>query len=127
MTSHVVVIEDDVDLAEMAAQRLRRAMGAEVRTFLQGLPALAYLKDGRPIDLVCVDLSLPDINGFQICSTLRSDPSTSHVPILVISGRTGLDDYARAHELGVNAYLGKPFAMRTLVDVAQRLLARGRS
>lgn len=127
MKPHVVVIEDDVDLADIAAQKLAKATGAEVRTFLQGLPALAYVKDRHPIDLVCIDLSLPDISGFQICSTLRSDPRTASVPILVISGRTGLDDYARAHEVGVNAYLGKPFALRTFVDVAQRLLGGGRS
>lgn len=122
MGTHVVIVEDDVELAALAAQRLKRALTAEVLSFQQGLPALVHLQERPGADLVCLDLSLPDVNGFEICGALRSAPRTAVLPILLMSSRTGVDDYARAHELGINAFLGKPFAMRTLVRVAQQLL-----
>jgi len=125
VTTRVVLIEDDVDLALMTRRRLEKTLGVDVVSFHQGQVAVTALREWEtPPDLICVDLGLPDISGFQVCTMLRQIVALERVPLLVVSGRSGLDDHARALEVGATSFLPKPFSMRAFLDEVQRLLER---
>ena len=80
-----------------------------------------------PPDLVCLDLVLPESNGYSICEHMRGTPDLRDVPILVMSARNSLADRAQAEELGINSYLTKPFSRTEFISVCKGLLqpARG--
>jgi DNA-binding response OmpR family regulator len=103
----VLVVEDDDAIAAPLAAGLERE-GFEVRRVATGLAALEA--DG--VDVVLLDLGLPDIDGFEVCRRLRS---RSDVPILVISARGEEVDRVVGLELGADDYLVKPFGFRELV------------
>jgi DNA-binding response OmpR family regulator len=121
----VVIIEDDPDLAQLIAVRIERSFDAKCATFTLGLQGLADLET-TPAALVCVDLALPDVSGFEVVARIRQHENGRHMPVLVVSGRTSLDDHARALDVGANAYLEKPMNMKELVQEVKRLLAGGK-
>lgn len=125
MTRTYVIIDDDIDLAKMLKQRLEKAFGGVASTFIQGSPALEHLKQNGVPDLVLVDLQLPDMSGFELVSRIRGETPATRTPILVVSGRTGLEDHARADEVGATTYFEKPLNMKQLLSEVERLLRHG--
>lgn len=124
----VVVIDDDSDFLSLVTTQLRRQMQVRVTTFRQGRVALAYLFEAERLaaDLVIIDLLLPDISGYEIVSEIRKHPKTTTVPCLIASARNGLEEHARADEVGADAFLEKPFRTRELLDLVERLATKGR-
>ena len=118
----VLVAEDDLDTRRILTTRLTRELQLEVVEVGDGAAALDFLGERVP-DLVCVDLALPIISGYEVCRRIRSGDRTHAVPILVVTGRDSLEDLAWAHEVGVDAFLSKPFKARVFVHNVQRLLA----
>jgi chemosensory pili system protein ChpA (sensor histidine kinase/response regulator) len=70
--------------------------------------ALQHLQEILP-DVMLVDIEMPRMDGFELTKNVRSDPQTAHIPIIMITSRTAEKHRNYAMELGVNAYLGKPF------------------
>lgn len=124
----VVLIDDDSDFLSMVTTQLRRQLQVRVTTFRQGRVALAYLfEEKRPnADLVIIDLLLPDISGYEIVSEIRKHPKTKTLPCLVASARNGLEEHARADEVGADAFLEKPFRTRELLELVENLAQKGR-
>lgn len=124
----VVVIDDDSDFLNLVTTQLRRQMQVRVTTFRQGRVALAHLFEAerQTVDLVIIDLLLPDISGYEIVSEIRKHPKTTGVPCLIASARNGLEEHARADEVGADAFLEKPFRTRELVDLVEKLATKGR-
>lgn len=115
----VMVIDDDGDFVAMVATQLERSAGMTVESFKLGRLALARLAndDEALPDVVLCDLLLPDISGFELVSELRRGARTSSLPCIVASARSGLEEHARAEEVGADAFLAKPFKNRQLVDL----------
>ena len=103
----VLLVEDDDAVAEPLAKGLARE-GFVVRRAPDGASALA----ADPGDLVLLDLGLPDVDGFEVCRTLRA---RSSVPIIVLSARGEEVDRVIGLELGADDYLVKPFGLRELI------------
>jgi DNA-binding response OmpR family regulator len=103
----LLVVEDDDAIAEPLAVGLERA-GFTVRRVATGTEALA----ADPVDMVLLDLGLPDIDGYEVCRRLRA---RSAVPIIVITARGDEVDRVVGLELGADDYLVKPFGLRELV------------
>jgi DNA-binding response OmpR family regulator len=120
--SIVIIIDDDVDLLHMIERRLGKA-GVETRCFSLAASAIAFFElHLSQVGAVCVDLSLPDMSGFEVCAWLRAQSATKRLPILVMTGRTGLDEEARALEAGADVFLSKPFrAGRLLAELGPLL------
>lgn len=114
--AHVVVIEDEADLAEAIALRLRAA-GFAVTVALDGTTGLAAC-DPLP-DLVLLDWMLPDVDGLEVCRRLRA---RGDVPILLLTARTAEADVVEALAAGVDDHLRKPVGMRELVARIRALL-----
>ena len=104
---HLLLVEDDDSIAEPLAEGLRRE-GFEVERAATGAAALA----SEPVDLVLLDLRLPDIDGFTVCRELRS---RSEVPIIIVSARGEEVDRVVGLELGADDYIVKPFGLREVV------------
>ena len=104
---HVLVVEDDPSIADPLLGGLVRA-GFTVTHAADGRAALA----AGPADCILLDLGLPDIDGIDVCRTLRA---TSAVPIIVVSARSDELDRVMLLELGADDYVVKPFGMRELV------------
>ena len=93
-----------------------------VATARDGEHALAAARDWRP-DLVVLDIMLPVVNGFEVCSQLRSSRELGDIKILMLTARGRESEVEKGLALGANAYLTKPFATRELVLIVGRLLA----
>lgn len=115
----ILVVEDDPSVRRLISASLE-AQGYEVLEAAHAEPALQVLRE-RPVDLVCLDLTLPVHSGFELIETIRGQLQSA-VPILVVSARTSPLDRAEARQAGANAYLTKPFAVRDLTVLVQGLL-----
>jgi len=121
MANRVLIIDDDVRLAEMLETYLgTRGFTVDRRdTGRRGLEAL----DSRPYDAVILDVMLPDLDGFEVCRQIRA---RSTVPILMLTARGEATDRIVGLELGADDYLPKPFEPRELVARLSAILRRAR-
>jgi class 3 adenylate cyclase len=103
----ILVVDDNDDNRDMLARRLRR-QGYDVQTAAGGRAALDALRHGR-VDLVLLDVMMPDLDGYAVLQQLKADPDTRAIPVLMISALDELDSVVRCIQLGAEDYLGKPF------------------
>ncbi len=103
----ILVVDDNDDNRDMLARRLRR-QGYEVLTAAGGRAALETLA-ARPLDLVLLDVMMPDLDGYAVLQRLKADPGLRDIPVLMISALDELDSVVRCIQLGAEDYLGKPF------------------
>lgn len=103
-----LVVEDHPDARALVRTYLL-AMGLEVVDVAEGRSAIRILQQADHPDLVCLDLMLPELSGFEVCEFMRSSPELRNIPILVMSARAKPMDRAFAEEVGATAYLVKPF------------------
>jgi two-component system alkaline phosphatase synthesis response regulator PhoP len=115
----VLVIDDDLKTVELVKLYLDRD-GYQVLTAHNGLEALRVAREGYP-DLIVLDLMLPDIDGLEICRTLRRE---SAVPIIMLTARTTDQDKLIGLDLGADDYVIKPFSPKELVARVRAVLRR---
>lgn len=116
-----VIVEDDPSIRQLIARALLQ-LNVQAQGFGSGEAALAWIEVNRAPDLVSLDLVLPWMCGLRVCESLRSYSRTRHVPIIVMTGRTDIQDEAAAIEAGADAFIEKPFRVRTYLDEVRRLL-----
>lgn len=75
----------------------------------RGAKALQICASGERIDLILLDVMMPEMDGFEVCRTLRAEPATRDLPIIFLTARTEVDDIVQGFETGANDYLAKPF------------------
>jgi adenylate cyclase len=106
-SSTILVVDDNEDNRDLLARRLRR-QGYEVLTAVGGRSALETL-GRRAVDLVLLDVMMPDLDGYAVLQSMKSAPELRDIPVLMISALDQLDSVARCIQLGAVDYLGKPF------------------
>lgn len=116
----IVVIEDDPYILKLISQTLQKA-GYEVVTATDGSDGLRKVKETAP-QLVVLDVSLPGLDGYQVCHYLRSEPATVDLPIIMVTAMSRPSDQRRGFETGADDYLSKPFILSELVTRVQSLL-----
>jgi len=119
MAGTLLIIDDDTRLSAMLADYLANS-GYKVRTAINGRKGLEDLNRNPP-DAVILDVMLPDIDGFEICRTIRSK---SQVPILMLTAKGEETDRIVGLELGADDYLPKPFSPRELLARLKAILRR---
>ena len=92
-----------------------------VLTAKDGLDAISVLQENMP-DVILLDIEMPRMDGYEFASHVRNDDRFAEVPIIMITSRVGDKHRARAIELGVNDYLGKPYQDSQLLEAIQRQL-----
>ena len=118
----ILVVDDDPDLRDLIGYTLRRD-GYFVIESEDGRAALLLAEVERP-DLVLLDVNLPKLDGFEVCRRLRASPTTSSIPIVMLTVRGTEEDQVRGLDLGADDYLAKPFSPRTLLARVRALLRR---
>jgi chemosensory pili system protein ChpA (sensor histidine kinase/response regulator) len=116
----VLVVDDSVTIRKVAQRMLVRNK-LSVQLARDGREALEKLA-GEPADLILLDIEMPRMNGFQLAEALRGDAQLAEIPIVMISSRTGDKHRQRAAELGVRAFLGKPFKEPELMSAITEIL-----
>ncbi len=127
MSHHLLMIEDDARLAAMVSRYLEQS-GFAVSTVGDGLGGLARLtQEGAspPVDLVILDLMLPDIDGLEVCRRIRALPAAAaQVPVLMLTAKGDAMDRIIGLEIGADDYLPKPFEPRELLARIRAVLRR---
>ncbi len=106
LKGRVLVVDDDAPNRELAARRLAR-MGHEVETASDGPAALAALRQGS-FDAVLLDVVMPDMDGYEVLTKIKSDPALSEICVIMLSGLDEEKGVARCIEAGADDYLAKP-------------------
>jgi DNA-binding response OmpR family regulator len=121
----LLIAEDDPLLIPLLKATFRNS-GLRVLTAGTGTQALDLARAERP-DLVLLDVGLPEINGYEVCRALKTDPKTSVIRVVMLTARAGLADQRLAAEAGADAYLTKPFSPAVLLDAVRSLLRTARA
>ncbi|MGE5813272.1 MAG: response regulator transcription factor [Acidobacteriota bacterium] len=123
--AHVLVVEDERDIAALIKHTLERGGDAEVTIVGSGDAAIRTIGETPP-DLVILDLNLPVLSGVEVCRILRSRPATVRLPIIMLTARTGENDRIIGLDLGADDYVTKPFSLRELSARVRAVLRRSR-
>ncbi len=118
----VVVVDDDARWREVAAQPFR-ARGDRVRTTADGLAALAMCVEDPP-DVILTDVQMPRMDGWQLLRLIRARPELASVPVVFLTSLDGDAERLRGYQLGVDAYLPKPFHQEELLIRVRRLVRK---
>ena len=120
----VLVIDDDPVIVKLLRVNFELE-GFTVITAADGQEGVERAKTGRP-DVVISDIMMPTMNGLELVSTLKSDPETADLPILLLSAKAQMADVQRGFELGADDYVTKPFDPIELIDKVTALAAARR-
>ncbi len=118
----VMVVDDSVTVRKVTSRLLERN-GLDVATAKDGVDAIAQLQEVQP-DVILLDIEMPRMDGFEVATLVRHDERLKHIPIIMITSRTGEKHRERALAIGVNQYLGKPYQEAELLEHIQRLVKK---
>jgi adenylate cyclase len=104
----LLVVDDNEDNRYTLTRRLGREGFSNIATATNGREALELLR-AKPIDLVLLDIMMPDMNGYEVLEHLKADPQLRHIPVIMISAVDEIESVIRCVELGAEDYLSKPF------------------
>jgi two-component system chemotaxis response regulator CheY len=113
-------VEDDSGQRKLLRKRLE-GIGLQVIDVGDGRSAIRELTQNT-FDIVCLDLMLPELSGYDICEFIRSSSNLKHIPVLVVSARALPEDQAYAERAGASAYFVKPFETKTFLTQVNALL-----
>ncbi len=122
MKRTVAIVDDEPDILELVSLNLEKE-GFKVEGFLEGGGLLKYLDKEIP-DLIILDLMLPDIDGLEICKSLRKQDKFTTIPIIILTAKGEEMDKVLGLELGADDYVTKPFSPRELVARIKAVLRR---
>ena len=123
--AHVLVVEDEQDIAALITHTLQRGGELEVESVGSGDAALKRITERTP-DLIILDLNLPVLGGLEVCRLLRSRPNTADTPIIMLTARTTESDRVIGLDVGADDYITKPFSLRELAARVRAVMRRGR-
>jgi chemosensory pili system protein ChpA (sensor histidine kinase/response regulator) len=120
-----LVVDDSITVRRVT-QRLLERNGMRVLTAKDGVDAVSLLQENLP-DIILLDIEMPRMDGYEVAAHVRSDPRLKNIPIVMITSRVSEKHRARAIELGVDDYLGKPYQENELLDAIEPLVNRRRA
>lgn len=119
----VLIVEDEDNIA-LALDFLMTREGYDHDRVANGGQAMAQIRATHP-DLVLLDVMLPEISGYEICQTMRMDPTLADVKILMMTARGSAIERRKGIALGADGFIAKPFELKELRDEVRRLLDQG--
>ncbi|MGD1922285.1 MAG: response regulator transcription factor [Pleurocapsa sp.] len=120
----ILIVDDDSILRKVLQNSLEQK-GYQVVSVDSGKSALIQFSQDVP-DIIISDVSMPEMNGFEFCRQLRSQPSGKLIPFIFLSAKNDLDDRIQGHTIGADSYLTKPFEMKELLANIDALIERSR-
>lgn len=119
-TRQIFIIEDEKTVSKLIEIRLK-PLYDEIKSFANGLEAYRAIKNEKP-DLIILDVMLPGMEGTEILQKIKTDPSLSHIKVLMLTAKSREEDVERAFELNADEYMSKPFKMNELKLRVDKLL-----
>ena len=113
MTRRILIVDDDDDIRDVIQVSLEEFAGWLTITAASGVGILQIVKAETP-NAILLDISMPDIDGFQICEQLQSDPETQQIPVIVLTAKVLPSDRQRLREFQVAGVITKPFDPLTI-------------
>ncbi len=123
MQKTILVVDDEQDIVDLISYNLSKE-GYEVATASNGTDAVELAQRMRP-DLVILDIMMPGLDGFEVCRTLRQDPSMQSTAIVFLTAKAGEIDQILGLELGADDYIQKPISPRVLLARVKTIFRRG--
>lgn len=120
MTKKILIVEDEETILELLSVTLSDLRDCCILLAKDGEEGLKTARAANP-DIILLDVGLPNVNGLEVCRSLKSDSATSHTKILMISGM-GENTEQKAREAGADVYVAKPFSLVSLVEKVEELL-----
>jgi len=120
----ILIIEDEADVVNLLTLQLRKAGGFSVVTAHDGAEGLKKAR-AEPPTLIVLDLMLPRMSGLEVCKILKTDSSTRHIPIIMLTAKAEEVDRIVGLEFGADDYVTKPFSPRELLLRINAVLRRG--
>lgn len=120
-TQKILVVDDDEHILRSLSQYLELE-DFNVVSASSGPEALKLFQQERP-DLLVLDVMMPGMDGFQVLETLRKNPETASVPVLMLTARDQHNDILKGYQMGATSYLVKPFNLDELVDAIREVFA----
>lgn len=121
----ILIVEDSPTMRSLLTSSLEELDGpVKILEVGSGFEALRHLPRER-FDLIVTDINMPDINGLELVSFVKSNDAYRDIPLVIVSTESSERDREKGLELGAEAYLVKPFAPDELREIAQQLLAGG--
>lgn len=122
MAQTILIIDDDIDTLKLVGIMLERK-GFRILASTTGEKGLQLVNKEYP-DLVLLDVMIPDINGYEIAQSIRTNPATENTPIIMFTARSQVDDKVEGLEAGADAYITKPARPRELFAQVNSVLKR---
>ena len=117
----ILLIEDERDMAVMIGLRLESA-GYYVCTVGDGKEGLEAARKDMP-DLIILDIMLPGMDGYEVCSALKNDEKYRKIPVVMLTAKAQKDDIKHGMECGADSYMTKPFESKVLLDKIASLMS----
>ncbi len=118
----ILVVDDEIYIVHILDFSLGME-GYEVLTALDGEQALERLKTDKP-DLIVLDIMMPKVDGYEVCRTIKANPETQHIPVILLSAKGRNVDQKMGFDVGADDYITKPFSPRKLVERINALLGQ---
>jgi two-component system alkaline phosphatase synthesis response regulator PhoP len=118
----IYIVEDEKDIVDLLQYNLEKE-GYRVLSSLDGVEALKRIPEKSP-DLILLDLMLPGADGLTICRTIKGDPKTAHIPVVMLTAKGAESDKIVGLELGADDYITKPFSVKELMARVKAVLRR---
>lgn len=118
----ILIVEDNPEMLDYIAGKIRKTMQFSVETAGNGKEALAILRE-KNIDIVLSDVMMPVMDGFELCRSIKDNVEYSHIPVVLLTARNDLESKIQGLEAGADAYVEKPFSMTHLNTQLSTLLS----
>jgi two-component system phosphate regulon response regulator PhoB len=118
----ILVVEDDRDISELITYNLERE-GYEIACLYDGGQVVDFVNKRKP-ELIVLDLMLPEVDGIEICRTLKSDATTKHIPIVMLTAKSEEADVVVGLQMGADDYIPKPFSPKVLAARIKTIFRR---
>ncbi len=116
----ILVVDDEPDLTDIINTFLEGA-GYKVQAENSSVKALEKAKSLKP-DLILLDISMPVMDGYQLCQELKKDKSTADIPVVFLTGKDPLEDDKKSYKVGGDLYIKKPFSCESLLEIVRIVL-----
>ena len=117
----IIVVDDEPDIVKIV-RVLLEDNGFNVRCAYSGKDLFAVLEELKP-DLIILDIMMPEIDGLEVLTRLKGDPSTASIPVILLTAKVQHEDVLGGYKMGADYYITKPFTRSQLLDGVNSILS----
>jgi CheY-like chemotaxis protein len=125
MSQRILVVDDNPDSVTIM-RRILETQPCEVLVATRGAEALERIKR-EPVDLVLLDIMMPEMSGLEVLQRLKADNATARLPVILVTAKTHDDDVLSGYQYGADYYITKPFTAKQLLYGVNLFLGKGES